>query len=138
MLNLRLKIFLFVICFLVFVFLILKLRGRKADVKYVLPWIGLDLGVVVITAFPGILDYFCRLFGIETPSNMLFFFALILLGMVVFSMTLTISRQNEQIRDLTQRLALWEDSQKQTHQREKGSGVSGSGVPGSEVPGSDG
>lgn len=111
MINTRLKIFLFVICFLVFLFLILKLRKRKADIKYVLPWMLLDIGVAVITAFPVILGYFCDLFGIETPSNMLFFFALILLGMVVFSMTLTISRQNEQIRDLTQRLALWEDRQ---------------------------
>ena len=111
MINTRLKIFLFVICFLVFIFLILKLRKRKADIKYILPWILLDAGVAVIAAFPGILSYFCDLFGIETPSNMLFFFALILLGMVVFSMTLTISKQNEQIRDLTQRLALWEDRQ---------------------------
>ena len=118
MINTRLKIFLFIICFLVFIFLVLKLRKRKADIKYVLPWMLLDAGVVVITAFPVILDFFCKLFGIETPSNMLFFFALILLGMVVFSMSLTISRQNEQIRDLTQRLALWEDRQERPDKNE--------------------
>ena len=36
MINTRLKIFLFVICFLVFIFLVLKLRKRKADIKYAL------------------------------------------------------------------------------------------------------
>ena len=107
--NLRLKVFLFVIYALVFLFLILKLRSRRAEIKYILPWMALDVVLAVITAFPGILTIFCALFGIETPSNMLFFFALILLSAVVFSLTLALSRQNAQIRDLTQRLALWED-----------------------------
>ena len=107
--NPRLKIFLFVICALIFLFLLLKLRARRAEVKYILPWLFLDLVLAVVTAFPGILDFFCALFGIETPSNMLFFFALILLSAVVFSLTLALSRLNAQVRELTQRLALWED-----------------------------
>ena len=95
-----------------FVFLFGKLRSRKADIKYILPWLLLDGGMMVITAFPGILSVFCDLFGIETPSNMLFFFGLIFLALVVFSMTLVISKQNRDIKDLTQRLALLEDADK--------------------------
>ena len=106
--NPRLKLFLFVICALVFLFLLLKLRSRRAEIKYILPWLGLDIVLALITAFPGILDFFCALFGIETPSNMLFFFALILLSAVVFSLTLALSRLNAQMRELTQRLALLE------------------------------
>ena len=107
--NLRLKIFLFVIYALVFLFLIMKLRSRRAEIKYILPWLVLDIVLAVITVFPGILVFFCALFGIETPSNMLFFFALILLSAVVFSLTLALSRLSAQVRELTQRLALWED-----------------------------
>ena len=92
-----------------FAFLLGKLRSRKADIKYVLPWIFLDAGMMIITAFPGILDVFCALFGIETPSNMLFFFGLVFLALIVFSMTLVISKQNDNIRDLTQRLAFYEE-----------------------------
>ncbi len=109
MMSLRLKIFLFVIWIILFAFLFAKLKKRKADVKYILPWILLDLVMMVITAFPGILGFFCGLFGIETPSNMLFFFALVLLAVIVFSITLVISKQNGEIRDLAQRLALYED-----------------------------
>ena len=69
--NPRLKIFLFVICALIFLYLLLKLRARRAEVKYILPWLFLDLVLAVVTAFPGILNWFCALFGIETPSNML-------------------------------------------------------------------
>ena len=111
--NTRLTIFLFAVWILVFLFLFHKLRTRRADIKYILPWLLVDAAMAVVTLFPEILDFFCALFGIETPSNMLFFFGLVFLAMIVFSMTLTISRQNAQIRDLTQRLALWEE------QREK-------------------
>ncbi len=107
--GIRLKIFLFIIWILIFLFLIFKLKSKKADIKYFLPWFMLDAGMMIITAFPGILDFFCHLFGIETPSNMLFFFGLVFLALIVFSMTLTISKQNAQIRDLTQRLALYEE-----------------------------
>ena len=110
--SIRLKIFLFVIWILMFVYLFVKLRARKADIRYILPWLLLDMGMMLITAFPQILTFFCGLFGIETPSNMLFFFGLIFLAMIVFSMTLVISKQNGQIRDLTQRLALYEDAER--------------------------
>ena len=106
--NVRLKVFLFAVYALAFLYLLLKLRARRAEIKYILPWLLLDIVLTVITAFPGILDFFCGLFGIETPSNMLFFFGLLLLSAVVFSLTLALSRQNAQIRSLTQRLALWE------------------------------
>lgn len=110
--NTRLTIFLFVIWILIFIYLFHKLKTKQTDIRFVLPWIILDILMAVVTAFPGILTFFCRLFGIETPSNMLFFFALIFLGLIVFRMTLTISKQNEQIRDLTQRLAIYEKEEK--------------------------
>lgn len=109
--NTRLTVFLFIIWILIFIYLFRKLRTKQADVRFVLPWILLDVLMAVVTAFPGILRFFCRIFGIETPSNMLFFFALVFLGLIVFSMTLTISGQNAQIRDLTQRLAIHEEQE---------------------------
>ncbi len=101
-------------------FLFGKLRKRKADIKYILPWMLLDGGMMIITAFPGILGIFCDLFGIETPSNMLFFFGFVFLAMIVFSMTLVISKLNGQIKDLTQRLALYEDVNARYSSREAG------------------
>ena len=109
--SIRLKVFLFVVWILILMFLITKLKSKKADIKYILPWLFVDLGLMVITVFPGILNFFCSLFGIETPSNMLFFFGLVFLAMIVFSITLVLSKQNSQIRDLTQRLALYEDKE---------------------------
>ncbi len=111
--NIRLKVFLFTIYALVFLFLFLRMRAHRTEIKYILPWLFLDLVLAVATAFPVILYFFCTLFGIETPSNMLFFFGLLLLSAIVFSLTLALSRQNAQIRELTQRLALWEDRKRE-------------------------
>ena len=107
--NTRLKTFLFIVCGLVFLFLLRRMKKNRAEIRYLLPWVALDAAVAVVTAFPGILDWFCGLFGIETPSNMLFFFALLFLAAIVCSLTLTASKQSAQIRDLAQRLALREN-----------------------------
>ena len=106
--NTRLKIFLFAVCGLVLLFLLRRMKKNRGEIRYLLPWVALDAAVIVVTAFPGILDWFCGLFGIETPSNMLFFFALLFLAAIVCALTLAVSKQNAQIRDLTQRLALRE------------------------------
>ncbi|MCR5473595.1 MAG: DUF2304 domain-containing protein [Lachnospiraceae bacterium] len=111
--SIRLKIFLFTIWILLFAFLFGKLKTRRADIKYILPWLFLDGGMMIITAFPRILEVFCKFFGIETPSNMLFFFGLVFLAMIVFSITLTVSKQNRNIKELTQRLALYEEAGKE-------------------------
>ena len=107
----RLTVFLFIVWLLAFLFLLHRLKTRRADIRFVLPWLMLDLAMMVITAFPGILDTFCALFGIETPSNMLFFFALLFLAALVCSLTLSVSRLNAQVKDLTQRLALREQQE---------------------------
>lgn len=109
--SIRLKIFLFLICFCAFLYLLGKAKSDRNNLKYILPWLVLDLMTVFVTAFPKVLFFFCSLFGIETPSNMLFFFALLFLSGLVFSMTLVLARQNDKIRALTQRLALLENAQ---------------------------
>ena len=109
--NPRLTVFLFIVWLLAFLFLLHRLKTRRADIRFVLPWLMLDLAMMVITAFPGILDTFCALVGIETPSNMLFFFALLFLAALVCSLTLSVSRLNAQVKDLTQRLALREQQE---------------------------
>ena len=117
--NTRLKIFLFVICGLVLLFLVRRMKKNRGEIRYLLPWVALDAAVAVVTAFPMILDWFCALFGIETPSNMLFFFALLFLAAIVCELTLSLARQNAQIRDLTQRLALRENREEAAGKEEE-------------------
>ncbi len=128
--NARLKLFLYIIWILSFFFMIFKMKQKRADIRYILPWLILDLIMCLVTAFPSILVFFCNIFGIETPSNMMFFFGMIFLIMIIFSMALDISRLNENIRDISQRLSLYE--------KDPVDGVSGpSGRPSETDPGDE-
>lgn len=104
--SVKLQIILFLIWFLIFFALLRILKSKRADIKYILPWLGLDLILVFFTAFPRVLVWLANLFGIVIPSNMLFFFGMIFLTIISFSMSLTISKQNDQIRILSQKIAL--------------------------------
>ena len=106
--SIRLKVFLFIVWILSFLIMLIRMKIKRSDIRYILPWMFLDAAMCIVTAFPGILTQLCRFLGIETPSNMMFFFGMIFLVMIIFTMTLQISTLNEQIRDLTQRLALYE------------------------------
>lgn len=106
MLDLRLRIFLFMICFVVFVYLIYVMRSRKVDIKYTLPWIVLDMIMFIIAAYPRLISWGCRIVGIQVTSNAVFFAALVFLLVIVYFMSRTISRLNNEIRELSQRIAL--------------------------------
>ncbi len=106
MLNIRLQFFLLAICLVALVYLIYKIRSKRLDIKYTLPWLALDLIMFIIAAFPGCIHWMCRLLGIATPSNMVFFAALLFLLVIVFIMSRTISRLNNEVKELTQRIAL--------------------------------
>ena len=106
--NARLQIVLFIIWFLVFCALFRTIKLKRADIKYILPWFCLNLILCLFTAFPKTLEWLSNVFGIEIPTNMLFFFGLIFLTIICFSMSLTISRLNKEIKILSQKVALSE------------------------------
>ena len=106
--GIRLTVTLYILVFLLFIYLILKIKSKKVDIKYILPWLLLDLILLLAVAFPGMVKWICSLLGIQTPSNMVFFFGIIFLLFIVFSLTLTVSRLNDEIKELTQRIALYE------------------------------
>ena len=100
--------FLLIICLFTFVYLLNRIRAKKLDVKYTLPWLLLDGMMMLMAVFPNIVVWLSRMLGILTPSNMVFFAALIFLLIIVFYMSHTISRLNSEIKELAQRIALSE------------------------------
>lgn len=106
MLNPRLQYFLIAICIAGFIYLFYKMRTKRVDVKYTLPWLLLDLLMLVIAAFPQIPLWTCRLLGIQMVSNAIFFAALLFLLVIVYILSRTISRLNNEIRELAQRIAV--------------------------------
>ena len=112
--SVRLKTFLLIIWIAALLIMLFMMKKKRSNIRYILPWLFLDLIMCLLTIFPGILTRLCSVVGIKTPSNMMFFFGMLFLIMIIFSMVLTIAKLNEEVRDLSQRLALFEGTKQDT------------------------
>ncbi len=113
MLGLRLQTALIIICISTFIYLFYKMKTKKVDVKYTMPWLLLDFVMLIMAIFPDILVILRNILGIQTVSNAVFFAALLFLLAIVYIMSRTISRLNNEIRELAQRIALYECEKKE-------------------------
>lgn len=104
--NIRLKIFLIVICLLFIIFLIKKVGKKKIELRFCLPWMFISLFLIVITIFDDILFPIKDFFGFEKLSNMIFLMGFACLGLLVFSLTSKLSLLNAKVIELTQELAI--------------------------------
>ncbi|RHP35168.1 DUF2304 domain-containing protein [Lachnotalea sp. AF33-28] len=84
------------------------IRRGKIDLRYALPWLALGMCLLILDIFPGIPGWLARLMGIELPINMLFFFGFCFSLIIIFLLTMSLSRMTVKIKQLSQELALLE------------------------------
>ncbi|MBI5014208.1 MAG: DUF2304 domain-containing protein [Deltaproteobacteria bacterium] len=87
-------------------FVIDMIRRRKLLEKYALLWILGGAGLLVLSAWPGVLDRVAPIVGISYPPAVLFLGGLFLLILLVLHFSLAVSKLSEQNRTLAQRFAL--------------------------------
>lgn len=104
--NLRLQIIIIALMALFIMIVIKKLHSKQLDYKFGLLWIAGAFGIIILAAFPGILEYMSDLMGVETPVNLLFFLGLLLSFFVVFQLGGNVSKQNAKIKSLTQEIGI--------------------------------
>jgi hypothetical protein len=93
-------------CLALVVFLGVLLRTRRLREKYAITWIVVGLGVSVFAAFPGTVEALARTVGVQTPSNLLFAIALIVLLLVCIQLSAEITSLEEETRTLAEEVAL--------------------------------
>lgn len=96
---------------ILFAFLALAVVGytvnrRVIQLKYSLIWVVIAAGLIITACFPGIVFAVTSLVGIKTPSNLIFFIAIVSLLGICFSLTVIVSRQSGKIRRLIQQLSI--------------------------------
>ena len=102
----RARVFAMLLGLAVLLFVINLVRTRKLKEEFALLW--LLTGVVLVLA-PLVIDYLdliARSLGIDYPPAFIFVLAIISLLLVLFQFSLRISRFSDQIKVLTQELAL--------------------------------
>ncbi|WZL73648.1 DUF2304 domain-containing protein [Clostridiaceae bacterium 35-E11] len=106
--NPRLQIFLIIITVLFIVFMISMLKKEKIGTKYSLVWLFTGIGMLIIAIFPNIAGNVSFLLGIVDPVNTVFYFGIFFVLVILFSLTIAISRQSSKLKELTQTVALLE------------------------------
>lgn len=108
MMKLKFRIILAVFLLLGIFYVVNKIRRRELDLKYAITWILLSVVILIIVAVPGLLNWMTVAIGIYDAMNMVFFLGFIFCILIIFSLTIALSRQAERIRKLTQQVALSE------------------------------
>lgn len=92
-----------VVTFLVIVELV---RRRKLKEEYSLLWIVTTVGMIVLSSWYGLIERLSVLVGAVTPTTTLFLFAFLFLLAISIHVTTVISRLTQQVRQLTQEVAI--------------------------------
>ena len=106
--SVKLQILLICIFSAIFIWLITRVRKNKIDVRFILPWMVLDLVLIILTIFPVILVGISNLLGIYSVMNMLFFCGFCLSLLIIFVLTTAVSKMTGEVKRLSQRIAIME------------------------------
>ena len=106
--NIRIQIIVGIIVILVLVVIVNMIRQKKLELRYALSWLCVGIAVLVLDCFPQLITWLSRKVGIASPVNMLFFFGFCFSLIILFVLTIAMSRMSIRIKELTQEIALFE------------------------------
>ncbi len=94
------------VCVTLVVALVFLLRTRRIREKYAAIWILLSLAVVAIGVFPELAFWLASLVGVQTPVNLVFAMAIVVLLAVGIQLSTEVSELEEETRTLAEEVAL--------------------------------
>ena len=106
MLDNKIRILACVIVIIGFISLIRLIRARKLEIKYSLIWFAAGIVIIIFSIFPHLMKSFSHMIGIYSPTNMLFFFALIIMAAILMALNIVISGMSSKIRKLIQEVTM--------------------------------
>lgn len=95
-----------IVCVALVVALVWLLRTRRVREKYAAIWILLTVAVVVLGAFPRLAFWLSHLVGVQTPANLVFAVAIVVLLAVAVQLSTEVSSLEDEVRTLAEEVAL--------------------------------
>ncbi len=99
-------VFAVVLTVVLLVLLFFLMRRRRIREKYAAVWIAMALAVVVLGAFPRLAVWLASLAGVQTPANLVFALAFVVLLLVCIQLSVEVSNLEEETRTLAEEIAL--------------------------------
>jgi hypothetical protein len=88
------------------VFIVELVRRRRLKEEYSWLWIVTGAGMVVLAAWYGLIEHITHVIGAITVTTTLFLFGLLFLLVISIHFTTVISKLTQQVRRLTQEIAI--------------------------------
>lgn len=105
--NLILKSFLIIFSLLFFLIIVRMVRKKHLELKYTLTWIITGLVLIILAIFNDIVKIIARILNIVEPVNALFLIVMFFMLVILFTLTVAVSKTTERVRTLAQDLALF-------------------------------
>lgn len=105
--NIRIQVIVAIVLVLALCVIINMIRKKALELRYALAWLLVGFGTLILDLFPGVMLGLAKFMGIEIPSNMLFFLGFCFALIIIFVLTIAVSRMSIRIKNLTQEMALY-------------------------------
>ena len=109
-LELKISSIIFILIIIVLMFELVK--RQKITIKYSLVWFFPLVLLLIFTIIPGFLTWVTNILGFQTASNMIITLLLGLLMIISIALTVIVSNQKEQIRNLIQEVSILKKDKK--------------------------
>lgn len=106
--NIRLQFIVGIALVIAIIYVINKVRTGKVDLRYVLIWLLLGMIFLAFDFIPQLQLAVSNILGIASPQNMLIFLSIGFILIILFNMTVIISKQTKRIERLIQENAILE------------------------------
>ena len=100
------NLFFLILTIILVVMVLVQVRNQKMKEKYAALWLIISFIIIILVIFPKLLDWLAEAVGIETPVNLLFLLAIIMLIGVALHLTQALSKMGEDTRILAEKTAI--------------------------------
>lgn len=107
--DIKIQLIVVVIITIAMGIVVMMIRNKQLELRYALSWFVLGVGILILDCFPDLITELSEIMGIGTPINMLFFFGFCFSLMVIFVLTVVVSKLTVKVKRLAQEIALMEN-----------------------------
>lgn len=104
----QLRILLIIVSFLTVVFVLRKIRKSQMKIGDAIWWILMPIMILILSIFPEIAIQAAVVLGVESPVNLVYLFIIFLLMIIIFDLSVKMSRLGYKLETLVEELAIRE------------------------------
>lgn len=115
--SVKIQIIIAVLIICALIVIIDMIRKKRLELSYALSWLLVGIGVLILDIFPQLIKTISEKTGIVSPVNMLFFFGFCFSLIIIFVLTIAVSKLSIKIKQLAQQIAIYEKKEKERRQQ---------------------